>query len=87
MGNTEWNEICNKYKTGKKISVTVNIVGKNLSYEEDKDEFSIPLGDLIKLYIEHINIPWYKIKPWDWEYTERKMRECINNIKMNGVVE
>lgn len=70
-----------KWETGKMISVDctiVNIAGKPRILR-DIPELEMPLGDLIKAYMEHLRIPWWW-RRFDWQYVEKQMRVAMNQL-------
>lgn len=59
-----------KYKTGKKVPATYDVVNKDCSSIVNLDEYTADLGDLLNDFIEHKNKPFWKRKHYHKHLTE-----------------
>lgn len=69
-----------KWCTGKEVKIPMvfrPVTGTAVHTEVDGLEYSAPLGDLIKGYIEHLQVRKFR-RGFDWEFTEKDMREVLN---------
>jgi hypothetical protein len=71
-----------KFKTGKKIPVTYDIIGMNQTVTINEEEYRADLGVLINDFIEHKTKPFWKRKYYDNHLTELYMK-FFNQIDLS----
>ena len=80
----KYDDIEKKWKTDETRVVTskiCNAVPPNNEIDVLRNVHSAPMGDLIKEYVKHINIPWYK-KLYDWSIVENRLRTVLNSVTL-----
>jgi len=78
-----YNDIRKRWGTGKREAVwasIANAVGQP-EVQIAHEVLQAPLGDLIKAYVEHLSIPWWR-RGFDWQIVERKLRRPLNEINL-----
>jgi hypothetical protein len=71
-----------KFKTGKKIPVEYDIIGKNLTITINDEEYIADLGVLMNDFIEHKIKPFWKRKYYHNHLTELYMK-FFNKISLS----
>jgi hypothetical protein len=80
----EYREIGKRWKTNKVEYQEYDIIGTDKTISLKSHKYSAQFGDLIKAYVDHLNLPWWK-KKWDWDITEKALRTILNKMTLNWI--
>lgn len=80
----KYKDIFKKWKTGDIVKREINLINAEVEgkiFEKTYQHYA-PLGEFLREYIGHLNIPKRKQK-YDWETTEEQMREILNVVTID----
>jgi len=78
----KYDDIRKKWRTKERERSYWKIAGTDNSIPIETPRYKAEIGDLVKSYVDHINMPWWKKRDLDWKLTEKKLRAILNQITL-----